>query len=380
MRLTRVSTPSELASCLANTTGQFVLTSVTFGASPAETIRLNITPSGCTYWRGSTGRGTCQIEDIPFHVGAPSLLLSFDQLRQWQENFFLIQDCIGSVPLGNVPANDKANALVLSNLQSASAELDSLDKLLDSLEVDTGIFYEFMEKTKTRDLFINDDLTQKGRALHEKLCQAAATYNQIPELRSYSADRGGRRKEDLGPKGQRFRQWHNSNPLPIGGGPLMHYVDDEIKPLHLSGRDFQWRQKEGDMRLLSVDLLGNLEGKPVWCEVKVDGDSWTTAALVQILLYGSMIAGSNQQRRLERQFPNRFTDTTPWLGIIVEERDHSDFMADHDAAIGFCRHPDTRTELRKFFAGIHVVRIAARDEGRQIWKVTHSETIRWHDG
>jgi hypothetical protein len=379
MRLARVSSDTQLSTILGNAKGQFILTNVTFHNSPAETIRLNVTLRGWTYWRERTGRQVCDQKPLPFKVSRSSLLFSLGQFRQWQNNFAIVHKFLGDDPLGNMGANDPAALSILPKLQGASNEMHEIDLLLDALEVATPLYKSFARKPRSRKLFTDGDLTDAGKALLSQVCEAVKIYDDIPELRSYDSDRASRRHGNLGPRGQRLRQWHVRKPLPIGGGAELQYVHDELKPLHLSGRHFRWSNRGKDLRLLSVDMLSKCAGKPVWCEVKMAGDSWTTAALGQVLLYGAMISGTNQQRRLEHQFPDKFDSTSPWLGIIVEERDDDAFSADHGKAIGFCRHTHVKDCLKRFFEGIHFLKIAASDANGNAWTVTHAETIPWRE-
>ena len=372
MRLTRIRSRSELSEALTHCKGQFVLTNVHLDTNPAETIRLNVTADRCSYWRGAADRDTCPIDALSFQPGDPSLLMSLEELRRWQENFALVHDCMVSELLGNIPASHSANFSILTALQTASSDIDRIDTLLTSLDVETDLYQIFQRKPRAHDLFSTGDLTNEGNQLLKAFNDAIGVYSRIPELRSYSSERQARRVEDLGPRGQRFRQWMSGHPIALGGNQRLEYVDDELKPLHLSGREFCWHQENSDLRLTSVDLLCENEGIPVWCEVKMQGDSWTTAAVVQILLYGAMIASGHQQRRLERQFPARFASTRPWLAVIVEDREHKDFSTDHANAVGFCRHPLTRETLAPAIDGLHIITVRPADEG---WHVTHAETI-----
>lgn len=379
MRIARIVSATELTNILANATGQFILTNVRFGPEPIETIRVNVRNDEWTYWRKSTGRDVCRPDSLPFHVGSPSLLLSFDQLREWQDNFAIVHECIGERPLGRLSANDPAALGTLVKLQEASREMDQIDSLLDTLEVATPLYKSFSLKPNYRHLFAAGQLTDDGKALLGQVRDAVKTYDCIPELRSYDSDRASRRQEELGPRGQRLRQWHSQNELRLGDEFALRYVHDELKPLHLSGKYFRWSTPHEDLRLLSVDMLSECAGKPVWCEVKMAGDSWTTAALVQVLLYGAIVSTSNQQCRLKRLFPLQFTSTRPWLGVIVERRDDTGFSDDHGEAIGFCRDALVKDHLKSFFEGIHFLTVAARDDKGHAWEVTRAETIPWRD-
>lgn len=383
MRLTRISNTSDLIACLKSARGQFLLMGVTFGDADEEVIRLNVTQNGVTYWRASTGRHTFALDPIsvakaPFHVGAHSLLLSFQQLRQWQENFAFVHECLGANSLGNVPANDPVGLETLAKLQAIANEISRSDALLGSIDVKTPLLQFFEESGESIELYRHGTLTEVGQSLLQLVSGAAAVYERIPELRSFFSDRSHRRVENLSGAGHRFRQWHSEHPLAISEGRELRFVDDELKPLHLTGSVFNWTGSgEDDIRLKSVDILSECKGSPVWCEVKMQGDTWTSSALVQILLYGTMIASQDQQKRLQRKYDGRFGATRPWLGVIVEERSSERFASDRSQAIAFCRDASVAKAFGSIFEGVYIITVVADPVGESRWSVRCAEAMDW---
>jgi len=359
---------SQLHSLLANTTGQHVLTNVSFNNGPPETIRLNATSGDCSFWRCTGKRDTFSVGEPPFQFHYPSLCFSFGQLGQWQKNFAVVHDAIGDFSLGSIPAVDARNKQILCGLQNRTFEIDHIDKLLHELDFDTALYQSYSLKENSL------NLSDGGLELLESFANAVSNYGQIPELRSFSKDRENRRRGDLGPHGQRFREWFSQNSLTLNDNGIIEYIDDELKPLHLSGREFRWNQNEGDLRLVSVDLLCEYGGHPVWCEVKMDGDSWTSSAVLQILFYGSMICSGNQQRRIRRRFYDRFEQTRPMLGVIVEKRDNQDFQSDFESSLQFARHQKTQSALGPYFDGMIFIVIQSDADG---WAVKRSEVVPW---
>ena len=51
------------------------------------------------------------------------------------------------------------------------------------------------------------------------------------------------------------------------------------------------------------------------------GDTWTSSALQQILLFGAMVAGEHQSRRLQYHYGAEFEQGRQWLAVLVEDRD-----------------------------------------------------------
>ncbi len=123
---------------------------------------------------------------------------------------------------------------------------------------------------------------------------------------------------------------------------------------------------------MAVDLLARYQGNPIWCEVKMRHDSWATAALQQVLLYGSMICSGNQKRRCRRFYSNQFDRFTPWLGILIEEQAEDGFIEDFEQAIMFSRLPMVQDLLKTHFEGVLFAVLRSDEKG---WTMSRVEVV-----
>ena len=278
--------------------------------------------------------------------------------------------------MGNISINDPANDSILSKLQASSFEIAYIDSLLDTLSLDTQLYAKYNEHPKALRLFQGNEPTPTGRELLNQFEEAYAVYTTLPELRTYF-DQGSAQEGKLGPRGQQFRGWlQQVNEIPIDNDLNLAYVAYELKPWHMSGKNFRWKQDAGDLRLASVDMLCRYQGQPVWCEVKMAGDTWTSSAVLQILFYGSCVCTSYQRRRLSRVFATEFDDARPWLAIIVERRQEqeSEFLADFEQAVAFAQHELTCSLLNHHFNGMLFVIVSQIDKG---WNVDRHVQVHW---
>jgi hypothetical protein len=372
VRLERLANLHDYLTVIGERRGLHVLTNVAFEGGDPESIRVNLDAPNGSYKRVGHPPQVFSREQPPFEILSPSLLITADTLRQWQDNFASVNDAVGGVALGNLPAEDPANDQLLSQLQARSFEIAHIDTLLESLPVETPLYLRFADHPKTIDLIRDGTLAQGGQDLLDRFSKSLSVYSQIPELRRYfDVVQTG----DLDLRGERLRQWFtNHGPLDCGDGGILEYVAYELKPLHLSGGCFHWRQ-DGDLRLVSVDLLCRYGDQPVWTEVKVQGDTWTSSAVLQILFYGAMIASGHQRRRLQTHFPERFLNPRPWLGVFVEQRPGKpEFLQDWHQAIAFSQHEAVGEALRPHFNGIIFVLLSKHNEG---WAVEQRTVSRW---
>ncbi len=198
----------------------------------------------------------------------------------------------------------------------------------------------------------------------------------IPELSAFNEQDHGR-EGNLGPRGQQFREWFQKHRILSCDHHQFACVDYELRPLRMFGPNFGWHLPEDmpqDPRKMSVDLLCRFQRNPVWCELKMNGDHFASAALQQILFYGSMLCGENQIRRCSRLFKDDFDTFHPWLGILAEERKDNRFENDFQITVDFCRHPDTANLLRGFFGGMLIGKIY---EEEIVWKFSRLEVLDW---
>jgi hypothetical protein len=351
MRVQRLTNLQNYHSVTGDRKGLHVLTNVSVQDGDAETVRVNLDIPNSSCRRIGSQSKTFPRQKPPFDILCPSLLLSAEQLGQWQGNFASVYDAVGDKLLGNIRNDDSANDAILRKLQACSFEITHIDDLLDTLPVGTALYSSYLAKNARIDLVHGIEPTPVGRRLLDEFETAVAVYSRVPELRHYVVQDDP--QTDVSPRGQRLRQWlsqgHN---LALGDGCTLAYVAHELKPLHLSGRDFCWKQNGGDLRLISVDLLCCYKDQPVWCEVKMAGDTLTSSAVLQILFYGSMLSSGHQRRRLKRFFSDQFGSTRPWLGILVENRTDKDFPTDFEQAVAFASHPGTKEVLQPHFDGI----------------------------
>lgn len=374
MRLLRLHALQEYHSVAAECKGLHVITNVSIQGGNAEAIRLNLDLPNSSYRRIGSPSKTFPRSQPPFDVLSPSLLLSAEQLREWQRNFASVYDAVGDEMLGNIGQNDPVNETILQRLQARSFEMLHIDGLLKKLAMETALYLSYQKKAKKIDLLQGNDPTPVGRTLLQDFDEAVATYSQIPELRHYLVQNDPV-AGDLGPRGQQYRQWLIQGPgMPISDGCSLECVAYELRPLRLSGKHFCWNQSNEDLRLVSVDLLCRYHDQPVWCEVKMAGDTWTSSAVRQIFFYGSMLANGHQHRRLMRFFGDQFGVFRPWLGVIVEKREDPEFLRDFEQAISFAQHKATRDVLQPHFDGMVFTMIRSDGGG---WAVETSTSVRW---
>lgn len=354
--------------------GRFLLSNVTFESGIPESIRLNVTHPNSSFRRAQSGVQTFPHNTPPFELLAPSMLFSMNQLSDWQANFAIAHDAIGEVPLGKIKTKDPSLEQILSRFQARAFELAYIDHVLGSQSFQTPLYSKYRKVGKQIELSNGGEPNTAGQLLLEQFEDAASTYAQVPELLSYF-DQHGARAGELGPRGRQFQEWFsNAGQLAGIDGVTLEYVAHELRPLRMSGSEFRWNQNEGDLRMLSVDLLCRYRNHPVWCELKMDGDSWTSSALVQVLLYGSMLCSSHQQRRCRRFFSPQFSDFRPWLGIIVEQREDDGFLEDFESALAFTNSNSAREVFQHYINGFLFLVIRPADG---CWEIGHQETVVW---
>lgn len=365
--------------------GLQIVTNVSFDGGEPEAVRLNLDSPNSSLRRSSQTIRFPRREE-PFAIYNPAVLLSAAQLSDLQDNFAVVHEALGDRRLGDIPSADPIHGSILPMLQARSYEIAWIDSLLESLSMDSALYRSYLRHPKTVNLLKSGVTTEQGGKLLTDFQEAVELYSQIPELRAYSIQ-GNVEQDDIGPRGEQFRQWLQQNKtITSGDGTALEYVAYALRPLRMSGgRAFHWRldvvggaaDPKGlgkDLRQVAVDLLLRFEGNPVWCEVKTQGDTWTSAALQQILFYGSMQTSGNQQRRCRRYFLDQFQHFRPWLGILVEERADGEFLADYDETLAFVRSPIAQNALREVFGGI-VFGVLRETEGN--WTLLRTEVIRW---
>ncbi len=370
-RLTLIHTQQELVAEIAEKTGRHVLLNAVFDSETPEAIRLNLASPSCSYYSSSQGAQTFSLAEIPFEVLSPAVLLSMSELSGWAANFTFVADAVGDVSWGQVPQNDSRNDVPLQKLQSAMYQLLYTDSLLRDLPVETDLYRSYLKHPRSLRLIDGEVMSDAGQSLLANFSQATTCYVQVPQLRGYSIQESVREGE-LGPAGEQFREWFQqarrlSGPAADAG---LEYVAYALRPLRLSGAEFRWETQTQDARRLSIDLLCRFRGQPVWTELKMNGDTWTSSALQQILLYGAMVAGEHQAGRLQSHYGAEFDQGRPWLAVLVEDQDDRAFLEDFDQTLRFVRLPAAKKAIQEHFAGIILAKIKGL-EGQ--WQISE-----WH--
>lgn len=364
--------------------GLQILTNVSFEGNAPEAIRLNLASPNSSL-RRSFLRDRFPRNASPFAIHNPSVLLSSDQLAGLQDNFAVVHEVLGDERLGTISIESPAHEIMLPMFQARSHEIAWIDSVLESLSLDSALYHSYLGHPRSVNLFDQGMATTPAINLLNEFTEASDLYSQLPELRAYLVQ-GDVRVDEIGPRGQQFREWlQKSSTITDGSGISLDYVAYELRPLRISGGCFRWNQKaadditpvdgvSGDLRRVSVDLLLRFDGFPLWTEVKMKGDTWTSCAFQQILFYGSMLCSGNQKRRCRRYFSNQFQGFQPWLGIIVEDRDDPDFLADFEQTLMLANSQITRTTLDGLFGGIVFGMIKKTSDG---WMLSRSNVIRW---
>lgn len=369
-----------------------VLTNVSFDGAEPETIRLNLaSPNSSLRRAGIPNPVRFRRGDAPFDLLSPSVLLTADQLRDLQDNFAMVHQAVGDFRLGNVSIGAADHVQILPRLQACALEIVWFDRLLAEQSMDTALYRSNQRHPQSITLMEQNGLSVSGRQMLDQFNDASAVYCVVPELRGY-LEQGDIRRGELGPRGEQFREWLQGNGAILSNdGRTLEFVAYALRPLRMTGSTFQWKQdlqnsgedagRERDLRRLAVDLLFRFEDQPVWCEFKAagktpvgKGDTWTSSALQQVLVYGSMLCSGNQVRRCRRQFKDEFQSFRPWLGVIVEERDELRFQSDFNQAVAFVRQPDVGQSLQDFFGGFILAQVRKTDSD---WSVVRFDVTRW---
>ncbi|MCA8990004.1 MAG: hypothetical protein KDA78_20325, partial [Planctomycetaceae bacterium] len=144
-RLTLIHSQQEFVAAVAGKTGRHVLVNAVFDSGTPEAIRLNLASPNCSYYSSSFGAQSFSLDEIPFQVLSPAVLLSVSELADWAANFAFVAEVFGDVPWGQIPQNDSRNDVPLQRLQSAMYQLLYTDSLLRDLPVETGLYREYLK-------------------------------------------------------------------------------------------------------------------------------------------------------------------------------------------------------------------------------------------
>jgi len=371
-RLTLIHTRQDFAAAVAERTGLHVLLNAMFDSGTPEAIRLNLALPNCSYYSSSYGAQTFGLDEIPFQILSPAVLLSVAELADWATNFSFVEEAVGEVSWGQIRQNDVRNDMPLQELQSIIYQLLYTDSLLCDLPVETSLYHKYLEHPRRICLLDGEVMSNAGQDLLANFSQAVTCYGQVPQLRGYSIQEAVQEGE-LGSAGEQFRAWFQEAHLLLGPTEeaVLEYVAYALRPLCMSGTKFRWENQAYDARRLTIDLLCRFRGQPAWTEVKRAGDTWTSSALQQILLYGAMVAGGHQARRLHSLYGAEFEQGRPWLAVLVEDQEDPAFLEDFAQTLRFFQLPAARMVIQEHFAGIILAKIKENDDGQ--WQISE-----WH--
>ena len=144
MRLTRLHNLQDYQATTAEQTGGVLLTNARFPAGVPQCARVNLSSPNSSCRRAGSVSFKFPRQQPPFDILSPSLLISLDQLRQWQENFAVVHDAVGDRLLGNIRVDDPAHENILPNLQARSYEISHIDDLLERLPVETELYTRYL--------------------------------------------------------------------------------------------------------------------------------------------------------------------------------------------------------------------------------------------
>ncbi len=383
-RIQRLRHQHDFIEATKEATGLQILTNVSFDTNAPEAVRLNLASPNSSL-RRSALRMHFPRSTPPFTIHNPAVLLSSDQIAGLQDNFASVHEAIGDTRLGSISIESPTHESMLPMIQARSYEIVWIDTILETLSLDSALYRSYLRHPKSVNFFENGKLTDQGVTLLNEFIEASNLYTQLPELRDYF-DQGSVRVDEIGPRGQQFREWLQGNSTIKDGSDIaLDYVAYELRPLRISGGCFQWKQSasiestsaEGvsyDLRRISVDLLLRFEGYPLWTELKMQGDTWASCAFQQILFYGSMLNCGNQQRRCRRYFAEQFQCFQPWLGVLVEDRADPKFLADYEQTLKAASSELSKSVLGNLFGGLVFGMIQKTESG---WKLSRSDVVRW---
>ncbi|GEM_PF-5489185 len=363
----RPQTGETAAALLHRSLGKrFLLLNVTVDGLTTS-VCVNVQSNGSAAWRKKeeNKKRSLKLDSPGFSLTDRTLVLSYDDVNMLANNFHVIFEAIpstavadGCVAVGKLPRDGAEMGRVLDALEHRSADILAICNALE-LSLDTKLLSlrRSLPHNGVR-LMIGDRLSDYAGELLSAFSESQRVYAGLPLLRGFGTENTGRGK-DLPNKGDaRLRYYMQHNPSnPLGTSRPLDYLAYELKPLNISDT-LKWNCCF-DPRTESVDLLMSLGGSPLFTEVKMAGDKFVSAATVQLLYYGSILANDRQKNRLAREIKG-FTLQEPWLCIIAQQRDESKaneagFARDLGATLSFLENEETRRALCPFFGGMAVV-------------------------
>lgn len=352
-------------------TGRFILTNADINGDK-KAVWLNIKNASAASWLDSSKAQPERLDlsKPPFKTSADTACISYDRLN-FLANYFEAIRC-------RLPSSafNKANRASFGKIKSLSLDMTFALKQLESStndirkictalshSIDTPIF-NLRRKKSPSQLIDNEKLTAEGKELLEAFSHSVTIYDSLPRLTSFGTEnskRGSDEPDKRDAKLRYFMEKNRSNPL--NGKKILNFVAHELKPLNIAS-SITW-QCSGDPRTDSIDLLLEYDGCPVITEVKMEGDSFASVALVQLLYYSAVLASANQKDRLSRYFLN-VDKSPPHLAVIVENRTIKTFHSDLTSVRNFLGLEATAKTLRQHFGGVFVLLIQENDNGFRV--------------
>jgi hypothetical protein len=353
---------------LRRSVGGVLLLNVTVDGA-ATSVCANVERSGSAAWRRKEDgkRRPLDLDSPGFSLTERTLVLGYDDVNTLANNFHAVREAMpakavrpdGSVAVGKLPRDGADMGHVLAELER---RYDDLVAICTALEVplDTRLFSLRRSLGHSVVLMKGGDLTEYATGVLSAISESQRVYAGLPVLRGFGTDNPGR-GQDLPSKGDaRLRYYMQHNPKnPLAASRPLDFAAYELKPLNISD-GLKWNCRF-DPRTESVDLLLSLAGSPVFTEVKMAGDKFVSAAVVQLLYYASVLANDRQRERLAREIRG-FASQDAWLCVIAQQRDDAGFAGDLGAAVSFLRHEETRKALGPLFCGAAVLVIEENPE------------------
>jgi len=354
------------AELLSQIVGRFLLLNVKIEGEHTS-VCVNVPKKRAPRWRKKENNNSFefQLGSPPFEITPATLVLSYQNVNTLANNFYVILEAIlpkdvnkrKNVSIGNLPRDQNEMGLVLGKLENKSEDIRAICKALAS-SIDTPMYSIRNSLHHYESLMNGADLSDYARKVLVAFSSSQQIYGELPLLRGYGTDNPGRCRDCPNRRDGRLRFYMQQNPCnPLATCPPLDYVAYEIKPLNISG-GLNWNCC-GDPRTDSVDLLMSLDGYPVLTEVKMAGDTFVSAAVVQLLYYASIMAGSKQLERLAREIKGMKSEK-PWLCVIAEQRGDAGFGEDLCQSISFLRHKETGEALGSFYRGAAIFVIEER--------------------
>jgi len=356
------------AAVLRRSVGRVLLLNVMVDGA-ATSVCVNVEGGGSAAWRRKEEgkRRPLDLDSPGFSLTERTLVLVYDDVNMLANNFHAVREAMpakavktdGSVAVGKLPRDGADMGHVLAELERRYDDLLAICTTLD-VSLDTKLFSLRRAVGHSVGLMKDGDVTEYATGVLSAFSESQRVYAGLPVLRGFGTENPGR-GQNLPNKGDaRLRYYMQRNPNnPLAASRPLDYVAYELKPLNISD-GLKWNCSF-DPRTESVDLLLSLAGSHVFTEVKMAGDKFVSAAVVQLLYYASILANDKQRERLAREIKG-FPSQEAWLCVIAQQRDDAGFASDLGAAVSFLRHEETRETLGPFFCGAAVLVIEENPE------------------